>query len=65
MGLFSNHDEIRGLGRDSRSQRSGLLNHELLAKEMNALQASVTKHLGEDGRAAFWDDMVNPDHNGV
>ena len=62
--IHFNHDEIRGLGRDSRSQRSGLSNHELLAKEMNALQVSVTKHLGDGGHPVFWDDMVNPDHNG-
>jgi hypothetical protein len=36
----------------------------LLAKEMNALQAAVTAHLGIDASAVFWDDMVNPDHNG-
>lgn len=36
----------------------------MLGKEINALQAAVTKHLGEGGRALFWDDMVNPDHNG-
>ena len=62
--IHFNHDEIRGLGRDSRSQRSGLANHELLAKEINALQTSVTKYLGDSGRAMFWDDMVNPTHNG-
>jgi hypothetical protein len=63
--IHFNHDEIRGLGRDSRSQRSGLANHELLAKEMNALQGSVTKYLGDHGRAMFWDDMVNPSANGL
>jgi hypothetical protein len=58
--IHFNHDEIRGFGRDSRSQRSGLSNSELLAKEMNALQTSVTKYLGDGGRALMWDDMINP-----
>ena len=60
-----NHDEIRGMARDSRSLRSGLSNAELLAKDMNALQALVTKHLGPKAHAMYWDDMVNPDHNGT
>jgi hypothetical protein len=59
-----NHDEIRGMARDSRSLRSGLSNAELLAKDMNTLQSSVTKHLGRGSRAIYWDDMVNPDQNG-
>ena len=59
-----NHDEIRGMARDSRSLRSSLSNTELLAKDMNTLQSSVTKHLGQGSRAIYWDDMVNPDHNG-
>jgi hypothetical protein len=59
-----NHDEIRGMARDSRSLRSGLSNAQLLAKDMNTLQASVHKHVGKAGRAMYWDDMVNPDHNG-
>ena len=59
-----NHDEIRGMARDSRSLQSGLSNAELLAKDMNALQDSVKRHVGPDARALFWDDMVNPDHNG-
>jgi|EP01046_Picozoa_sp_COSAG06_P016459 hypothetical protein len=50
-----NHDEIRGMARDSRSLRSGLSNAQLLAKDMNALQASVHKHLGKTGRAMYWD----------
>ena len=53
-----NHDEIRGMARDSRSLRSGLSNAELLAKDMNGLQALVTKHLGPEARAMYWDDMV-------
>jgi hypothetical protein len=62
--VFFTHDEIRGMARDSRSLRSGLSNAQLLAKDMNAIQASVTKHLGPGSRAMYWDDMVNPDHNG-
>ena len=62
--LNFNHDEIRGMARDSRSLRSGLSNAELLALDMNTLQASVHKHLGHNARAMYWDDMVNPDHNG-
>ena len=53
-----NHDEIRGMARDSRSLRSGLSNAELLAKDMNSLQALVTKWLGPEARAMYWDDMV-------
>jgi hypothetical protein len=59
-----NHDEIRGMARDSRSLLSGLSNAELLAKDMNTLQVLVKKHLGPHARAMYWDDMVNPDHNG-
>ena len=62
--LHLNHDEIRGMARDSRSLRLGLSNAELLARDINALQRSVTKHMGENGRVILWDDMVNPDHNG-
>ena len=43
------------MARDSRSLRSGLSNAELLAKDMNALQASVETHIGPGGRAMFWD----------
>ena len=53
------------MARDSRSLRSGLSNAELLAKDMNALQTLVTKHLGPKAHAMYWDDMVNPDHNGT
>lgn len=62
--LHMNHDEIRGMARDSRSLRSGLSNTELLARDINALQRIVTKHMGQQGRIILWDDMVNPDHNG-
>ena len=43
------------MARDSRSLRSGLSNAELLAKDMNALQASVATHVGPKSRAMFWD----------
>ena len=50
--------------RECGSLRLGLSNAELLARDMNKLQALVQKHLGEQGRVIYWDDMVNPDHNG-
>ena len=37
--IHLNHDEIRGMARDSRSLRLGLSNAELLARDINALQA--------------------------
>jgi hypothetical protein len=37
-----NHDEIRGMARDSRSLRSGLSNAALLAKDINTLQVRKT-----------------------
>ena len=52
-----------GMARDSRSLRSGLSNAELLAKDMNALQASVETHIGPDGRAMFWDGKTELSHS--
>eukprot|EP01043_Picozoa_sp_COSAG02_P058304 COSAG02_NODE_7233_length_3106_cov_1.757566_1_plen_830_part_00 len=62
--LHLNHDEIRGMARDSRSLRLGLSNTELLARDINALERIVTKYMGQEARIILWDDMVNPDHNG-
>ena len=58
------HTYLRTVARDSRSLRSGLSNAALLAKDMNTLQGYVTDHLGKGSRAMYFDDMVNPDHNG-
>ncbi len=57
------YDEIRGIGRDSRSILSGLNNSELIAVGMNALTEMV-KAKDPDARPLFWDDMVRPRHNG-
>lgn len=38
----TDHDEIRGMARDSRSLGTGLSNAELLARDMNRMQAMVT-----------------------
>eukprot|EP01045_Picozoa_sp_COSAG04_P006464 COSAG04_NODE_318_length_16973_cov_3.695034_6_plen_62_part_00 len=51
------------MARDSRSLRSGLSNAELLAKDMNTLQASVETHVGSHGRALFWDGESELSHS--
>ena len=51
------------MARDSRSLRSGLSNAELLAKDMNALQASVATHVGPKSRAMFWDGESELSHS--
>lgn len=62
--VFFVHDEMRGIGRDSRSIRSGLSNAGLLARSMNKLQGFV-KARNANASAWFWDDMINPYHNGA
>eukprot|EP01046_Picozoa_sp_COSAG06_P033297 COSAG06_NODE_3391_length_5412_cov_79.977037_5_plen_315_part_00 len=57
------HDEIRGMARDSRSLGTGLTNAELLARDMNRMQSMVQAN-DPEANALFWDDMVNPFHNG-
>ena len=44
MLLNFDHDEIRGMARDSRSLGTGLTNAELLARDMNRMQSSKSKY---------------------
>ena len=48
-----NHDEVRGMARDSRSLRSGLSNAQLLAKDFNTLQQFVSAN-DPSATAIFW-----------
>lgn len=60
--IMFDHDEIRGINRDSRSLGAGLTNAELLALEMNQLAASCARagaHNGLKVAPMFWDDMVS------
>ena len=57
------HDEIRGMARDSRSLRTGLTNAQLLGREIIRTQAAV-ESWNPEATALFWDDMLNPYHNG-
>jgi hypothetical protein len=50
-------DEIRGMARDSRSLRLGLSNAELLARDLNAMQAMVESN-NPRASALFWDDSA-------
>jgi hypothetical protein len=58
------YDEIRGIGRDSRSLNSGLTDGELLGQSMDDLAAIVREASpGQNTRTVFWDDMINPYHD--
>jgi hypothetical protein len=48
------HDEIRGMARDSRSLRTGLSNAELLARDLNRMQSMVARN-DPEAHALFWD----------
>ncbi len=50
------YDEIRGIGRDSRTLRSGLTDGELLARSMDEVAGYVSK-ASPGTRTLFWDDM--------
>ena len=56
--------EMHGFNRDSRSRRLNLTNAQVLAKAMNALQASMTA-VDPKARSLFWGDMLSPWHNGA
>ena len=59
--IMFDHDEIRGINRDSRSLRAGLTNAQLLAAGMNEVANSCKRASIEHGvpvSPVFWDDMV-------
>lgn len=56
------YDEIRGIGRDSRSLSSGLTDGELLGQSMDDL-AAIVREASPNTRTIFWDDMINPYHD--
>jgi hypothetical protein len=60
--LALDYDEIRGIGRDSRSLRSGLSDGQLLGQSMDEL-AAIVREASPDTRTIYWDDMVNPYHD--
>jgi len=56
------HDEIRGLNRDMRCRRQHMSNAEVLAYDINRLDAIIKKY-SKTTRMLVWDDMFNPWHN--
>ena len=56
-------DEIWGMNRDSRSQKLGLENYQLLANFVNNV-TKVLKKYNPNVKVLMWDDMINPYHNG-
>ena len=63
--IMFDHDEVRGINRDGRTLALNLSNAALFARELNTLQAFVHNASAGRARALFWDDMVNPTHNGA
>ena len=57
--VFFNHDELRGIGRDSRTARGAATPASALASELNWLAEAAAP-----ATAIFWDDMLNPLSNG-
>ena len=55
--LNFDHDEIRGMARDSRSLRTGLSNAELLARDLNRMQTMVARN-DPQAHALFWDGAI-------
>jgi hypothetical protein len=56
--LNFDHDEIRGMSRDSRSLGTGLSNAELLARDMNRMQAMVQAN-DHAANALFWGTITS------
>lgn len=57
------HGEIRGMNRDSRSQKRNISNAGLLAEDINKLNDYIHT-IDPNIRMMMWDDMLNPWHNG-
>jgi hypothetical protein len=61
--VFINIDEVRGVNRDSRAQKRGLSNYQVLANFTNKV-IDVIKSYDSNVEIMSWDDMWNPYHNG-